>query len=378
MEAPAIQARPAKARRRLLFVGPVASAAGAGGGNAAERRAPLPPSRGKGGGACPAESGDSPAQAAEAAGESSIAGGRPQASATVAWRLEAPGQQEIAAMGSLRGDVTAQIALLGSLGFPEPLVVPVESLDRLASLQRARKEWLANSSKPRDPELANNRLTAWNDRDPLSRTAVEAVVVPLSQAVAGCARVAFAALAAPREGAEERPAGGGGGGPDDAAPPPVEPMAESPARVTAALALLASQEWRLYRAAQVAQHALGPHVLLPSLAAPLGDARARASAQAARPLYVHLCHLVATFGPLPTGDARAAAGLELLDLEPHLVKKERTVVGLGGGVSDAEAVERCDRLWEAAERIVAAMPRKALPRFRALAAESAAQQAWWS
>jgi len=42
----------------------------------------------------------------------------------------------------------------------------------------------------------------------------------------------------------------------------------------------------------------------------------------------------------------------------------------GGGPPglDQEAVERCNSLWESAERFAAELPKKTLPRFRALVA----------
>lgn len=244
-------------------------------------------------------------------------------------------QSEAFRMRGLCGHVFEQLAFLASLGFPEPRVVPVKGLNRLASLRIARQEWITAGG---DPEAARVALEKggpldWNKRDPLSPQVFHASTIAMRDASARNEFVAFTSL----------PRGGTGMLPD--------PLSEMPQRMLSALVSFAPC----------------PHYLVPSLVVGVDDPYMRVSAAAAMPLYIQLCELIVTFGGVPSIDEVAVTGfgVDVIDVEPQQKQKEQTVSTTSMAV-DQDAVERCSRLWDEAELRAANLPKKNLPRFRAL------------
>lgn len=259
------------------------------------------------------------------------------------WRTAPATSQEVLALRGMRGDLQQQLRSIIALGFPAPRVVSAKTLDRLGSLQRARKEWQGRvAPQEEEPgqtlEASSGGLGDWNRRDPLCPAVVDKATVPLTEVGSSTGSdplIAFAAL--PRGDLPEV-------------------MEECSPRLTAALGAFAATSGEMM-------------VLVPSLVASAAPSQAslRASAAAAMPLYLQCCQVVLHFGELPAVDKEAISSLhfEVVDLQPQLREKERAAAaGCSGLGVDQDAVERCNQLWEAAEKASASQPPKKLPRFR--------------
>jgi len=208
---------------------------------------------------------------------------------------------EVLAMRALRGDVDGQLAFLSTLGFPEPRVVSVDSLSRLGSLLRARREWINMGEKPEQSHVASvsGKLRDWNKRDPLSSDILNASTARFEAVARRGAPIVFAALDSTLA--------------DDSLP---EPLSEGPPRAIQAMIAFAGHG---------TMSNCGLHFLVPSLAAPVDDPVARAAAAAAMALYLQCCQTIMTFGPLPECHAKSVGSLEtaIIDLEPK--QKDKTV-----------------------------------------------------
>eukprot|EP00928_Gymnodinium_smaydae_P017848 TRINITY_DN16812_c0_g1_i1.p2 TRINITY_DN16812_c0_g1~~TRINITY_DN16812_c0_g1_i1.p2 ORF type:complete len:494 (+),score=148.75 TRINITY_DN16812_c0_g1_i1:219-1700(+) len=348
---------PAKIRRRALLsplAPPAADSPGRAGAEAAEAAETRPASLA--GAPCGDVSENSALKMAPAASDG--------------YRLAPPTQAELARAQALRSSLADQLAEIRRLGFPEPRVVPAQSLDRLGSLQRARLEWIKMGGRPEQTHVAaaSGQLADWNRRDPLSLAALEKCTDVLGTLALTGASVTFAALSRPSLAAGEDPSAG----------LPPEPLSECPPRVTAALTVFAqmassTSELTGHRGAYAAGNDR-PCFLIPSLAGALDDLRARRSAAVAMPLYALCCNAFVSFGAVPDADMELIRGAraEVFDLEPRLREKETSADACGIGLP-RDALERSDAMWEAAERFVASRPRKVLPRFRALVPESLTQ-----
>ena len=203
---------------------------------------------------------------------------------------------EVVAVQALRGSVAQQLAYIASLAFPEPMVVSARHLSKIASLQRARREWSGQGQRAEQSHVAatSGTLADWNNRDPLSSEALDRHVVPLGEVAATGVPICFAALQHPHPSAT------------------LPPLGECPPRVTAALAGLAAE-------GSGGQGTRMPHVLLPSMAARASEPETRASASAAMLLYVECCSDILTYGPAPAEYGEALRCFEgvVVDLKAH-------------------------------------------------------------
>lgn len=256
-----------------------------------------------------------------------------------AWQTKAVGHAEIVAVRSLRGDVQHQLALLKRLGYPEPKVIPAKIFGHLSSLQRAQQEWKSMGRRAEHDHVGapSGRLADWNNRDPLQIHTLEASMKPLGEVASSGAAIAFTAL--------ERSTGTA-----------LAPLSESPAKVTAALNDFAQQ---------------GPpdlHFLIPSLTVQSQDEKISSSSIAAMPLYAQCCHMILTFGPAPSIDSETVACFpsEVLDTRAKQQEKESSAIGFGEGGVSQDALRRCEKLWEDAERLLESKPKLKLPKFRRL------------
>jgi len=232
------------------------------------------------------------------------------------------------------------------LRFPEPQVVSARSLDKLASLLRARAQWKALGCEEAAAQLPSSGRLDWNRRDPLTSEVINASLVPISDVAACQTFIAFTAIS--------RDCSTLG-----------SPLVEVSTRIATALGVFAQ------KTGTSGSHARsGLYFLVPSLASQAGDLDLRTSAAAAMPLYVQCCNLILTVGNLPHHDAEAVQGLEVVDAEPAYQEREEKALGSSiAGCSDQAAIDRCNQVWEAAERMAQALPRKELPKFRSLVAE---------